>query len=101
MFFTEPRYLDIAAAVARKYYQEFVRRGLTTGGPGEILSAPDSEAAFAMLESFVTLLEITGDSRWLEPARDLLRLGDGRVRGRKAAGLRAFSEAVEALRQGR
>ena len=48
-------------------------RGLTTGGPGEILSAPDSEAAFAMLESFVTLFEITGDDEWLAPAHDLLR----------------------------
>jgi hypothetical protein len=26
-----------------------------------------------MLESFVTLLEITGDDQWLQPARDLLR----------------------------
>jgi hypothetical protein len=60
-------------AAARKYYQDFVLRGLTTGGPGEILSAPDSEAAFAMLESFVTLLEITGDEQWLQPSRDLLR----------------------------
>jgi hypothetical protein len=73
LFFDEPRYLSIAVASGRKYYQDFVLRGLTTGGPGEILSAPDSESAFAMLESFVTLLEITGDDQWLEPARDLLR----------------------------
>ncbi|MCX6872882.1 MAG: hypothetical protein NTW21_03600 [Verrucomicrobia bacterium] len=73
LFFDEPRYLSIAVAAARKYYQDFVLRGLTTGGPGEILSAPDSESAFAMLESFVTLLEITGDHGWLQPARDLLR----------------------------
>jgi len=73
LFFDEPRYLHIATAAARRFYQDFVFRGLTTGGPGEILSAPDSESAFAMLESFVTLLEITGDRQWLEPAHDLLR----------------------------
>ena len=73
LFFEEPRYLRIAAEAARKYYQDFVLRGLTTGGPGEILSAPDSESAFAMLESFVTLLELTADRQWLEPAHDLLR----------------------------
>ncbi len=73
LYFDEPRFLVIAVAAARNYYQNFVLLGLTTGGPGEILSAPDSESAFAMLESFVTLLEITGDDEWRQPARDLLR----------------------------
>jgi hypothetical protein len=72
-YFDEPRYLRIAVESAWKYNQDFVLHGLTTGGPGEILSAPDSEAAFAMLESFVTLFEVTGDREWLAPARDLLR----------------------------
>lgn len=72
-YFEEPRYLRIAVESARKYNQDFVLSGLTTGGPGEILSAPDSEAAFAMLESFVTLFEVTGDREWQAPARDLLR----------------------------
>ncbi|MEI7899816.1 MAG: hypothetical protein WCK89_06155 [bacterium] len=73
LYFGEPRYLRIAEEAARKYNQDFVLRGLTTGGPGEILSAPDSESAFAMLESFVNLFEVTGDREWLVPARDLLR----------------------------
>jgi hypothetical protein len=74
VYFNEPRYLDVAAAAGRKYLSDCVRQGLTTGGPGEILSAPDSESAFALLESFVTLHELTGDAFWLNAAHDLTRL---------------------------
>lgn len=70
--FQEPRYLKIAEAVARKYYKEFVLAGYTTGGPGEILSAPDSESAFGLFESFMALYEITGNSEWLQYAEELL-----------------------------
>lgn len=71
----EPRYLAVAEAAAQKYYDEYVRKGILNGGAGEILSAPDSEAAFNTLESFVWRYEITGDRRWLTPARDLARQG--------------------------
>jgi hypothetical protein len=70
--FNEHRYLKIAEDAARKYYNEFVRAGYTTGGPGEILSAPDSESAFGLFESFITLYEITGSSEWLQYAKELL-----------------------------
>jgi hypothetical protein len=70
--FQEPRYLIIAEAAARKYYKEFVLAGYTTGGPGEILSAPDSESAFALFESYMALHEITGSSEWLRYAEELL-----------------------------
>lgn len=46
-----------------------LRQGVTTGGPGEILQSPDSESAFALLESFVVLYEETGSARWLACAR--------------------------------
>jgi hypothetical protein len=59
-FFNDDSYLQVAKASARKYYNDFVRHGITTGGLGEILSAPDSEAAFALVESYVALLEKTG-----------------------------------------
>ena len=72
-YFDEPEYLQVAVAAARKYEQEFVRAGLSTGGPGEILSAPDSESAFALVESFVALLEATGDEHWAHAARDMIR----------------------------
>jgi hypothetical protein len=43
---------------------------VTTGGPGEILQCPDSESAFALLESLVVLRDHTGDERWAEMACD-------------------------------
>ncbi|MDR1380126.1 MAG: hypothetical protein LBJ47_01455 [Tannerella sp.] len=70
--FRQPRYLEVACAAAEKYYNEYVLKGYTTGGPGEILSAPDSESAFALFESFITLYEVTGDRKWTDYASDLL-----------------------------
>lgn len=63
-----PLYLQVAKEAAGRYHREFVEKGLTNGGPGEILQSPDSESAFGLLESFVTLYEITGESRFLEMA---------------------------------
>lgn len=69
-WFGEPEFLRVAEASARDYYQNHVRKGLTTGGPGEILSAPDSESVFALLESFVALFEATGDAFYATAARE-------------------------------
>lgn len=66
------RYLEVAEAAARNYHRDFILKGYTTGGPGEILSAPDSESAFGLFESLVALHEVTGDSEWLRYAADLL-----------------------------
>ncbi|MEN7547994.1 hypothetical protein AAG747_08740 [Rapidithrix thailandica] len=68
-YFREPLYLEIAKKAAEKYYHRDVLQGYTTGGPGEILQCPDSESAFAMLESLVTLYEHTKEKKWLERAR--------------------------------
>lgn len=70
--FNDPRYLSIAEEAARKYVKDYVDLGYTTGGPGDILSAPDSESAFGLMESLVTLYEITGDDEWLKDAGELL-----------------------------
>ena len=72
-YFSEPRYLAVAIAAARKYYHDFVRKGIINGGPGDILSAPDSESVFALLESFVALLEATEDPFWERAARETSR----------------------------
>ena len=72
-FFNDNTYLQVAEASARKYYHEFSLKGITTGGPGEILSAPDSEAAFALVESFVALLEKTGAPEWAQAAQEMVR----------------------------
>lgn len=62
-------YLRVAAAAGEDYYQRFVARGVTTGGPGEICQCPDSESAFGLLESFIVLWEVTGDRKWITYAR--------------------------------
>lgn len=68
-FFDAEEYSEAAAALADHLDLCDVRAGVTNGGPGEILKCPDSESAFAMLESFVVLYETTGDAHWLERAQ--------------------------------
>lgn len=64
----KPEYLDIAIQSAEYYYNNFTLKGLTNGAPGEICQCPDSEAAFALLESYIVLYETTGSKRWLDMA---------------------------------
>ncbi len=65
----EARYVETGARLARRLDDRDVRFGVTTGGPGEILKCPDSESAFAMLESFVVLFEVTGEAHWVARAK--------------------------------
>jgi len=65
----EPRYLQAARAIGEHYYDRFGRVGLTCGGPGDVLQAPDSQSAAALLDSFVTLYEATRDRVWIDRAR--------------------------------
>ncbi len=67
-----PHYLEVAKENARALYNKYVTKGYTTGGPGEILSAPDSESAFGLFESFMVLHDITGEAEWLKYASELL-----------------------------
>lgn len=64
-----PEYVEVAVALARQLDERDVAAGITTGGPGEILKCADSESAFAMLESFVVLYEVTGDGHWIQRAK--------------------------------
>ncbi len=67
-------YLEVAKQAARRYYNEFIKNGITCGGPGEILQNNDSESSFATLESFVVLYEVTGEKEWLNYAEDAAAL---------------------------
>jgi hypothetical protein len=69
-FFGSEAYLEVACQVAAYYYESFIKKGYTTGGPGEILQCPDSESVFGLLESYVVLYEITGDHSWIDKAKD-------------------------------
>lgn len=71
-YFSDQKYLDVARMAGRKYYHDYVRKGYTTGGPGEILSTPDSESAFGLFEAYMALYETTGDKEWLNYSSELL-----------------------------
>jgi hypothetical protein len=66
--------LATAVAAGEHYHERWVRAGLTCGGPGDALQCPDGESAMALLESFVTLFEQTGEKVWLERATTAARL---------------------------
>lgn len=66
----EARYVSVARAAGEDYYRRFTYAGVTTGGPGEILQCPDSESAFALLESYMALYETTGDRLWIGRAEE-------------------------------
>lgn len=73
-YFDEPAYLTAAQEIAEDYLNQFRQSGITTGGPGEILQAPDSESAFALLESMIVLYERTNDEKWLTAAKQVAHL---------------------------
>lgn len=73
-YFNDKKYLHIAEELSEAYYRSYVSMGFTNGGPGEILSAPDSESAFALLESFVLLYREIKNKKWLEYAEDTAAL---------------------------
>ena len=73
-YFGDGKYFEIAKLAGEKYYSDYVARGITYGGPGEALCAPDSESAYAMLESMILLYEATKEEKWLTYAKDSLHL---------------------------
>lgn len=70
--YNDKKYLVAAEGLADKFYIDYVKNGYTCGGPGEILSSPDSESAFGLFESFSVLYEITNNRKWLKYAKELL-----------------------------
>lgn len=74
VYFGEPEYLKTAEALGAVYLEDYLHRGIVNGGPGEICQAPDSESAFALLESYVELYEISGNEKWLRAAIEAFEL---------------------------
>lgn len=70
--YSNDKYLETAKSAGRKFHSDYVLKGYTTGGPGEILSSPDSESAFGLFEAYMTMYEVTAEKEWLEYATDLL-----------------------------
>lgn len=67
-YFGKKEYIETAEESARMFWEKFALNGYTTGGPEEALQCPDSESAFALLESYVVLYEVTENPEWLEKA---------------------------------
>ncbi|MGF1530877.1 MAG: hypothetical protein ACFCU4_05910 [Puniceicoccaceae bacterium] len=69
-YFSRPHYLQIAQAAARRYDTNFLSKGVTNGGPGDIHQNVDSESAAALLESFIVLAEESDlPEEWIEASR--------------------------------
>jgi hypothetical protein len=66
-------FLHAASDSVEWLYQNFTRIGITTGGPGDALQCPDSESAYALVESYMALHESTGGRQWLDRAGDAAR----------------------------
>jgi hypothetical protein len=63
--FGDSRYLETAQASARMFAEEFLAKGLFTGGPGDALQNPDSESLAAYVESCAALYQATAAEEWL------------------------------------
>ena len=73
-YFGNEEYIKTAKALGELYRDDYLSKGICNGGPGEICQAPDSESAFALLESFVLLYETTGNQQWLKAAEEAFEL---------------------------
>ena len=69
--FDRPDLLEVAVEIAEQYWKRDGETCVQTGAAGEIMQAPDCEAAVAFLESLVTLYERTNDRLWLDRATRL------------------------------
>ena len=67
-YFNEPKYLDVAEAATKMYYERDFLKGYAGGGAAEILQSPDSEAPWDMVESCMILYDVTGKTEWLKRA---------------------------------
>lgn len=73
-YFNNEKYMSVAKESAEAMFNKDALNGYTTGGPGEILQCPDSESAFALLESLVILYEEKKEEKWLKYAEFMAHL---------------------------
>ena len=69
-YYHEPKYLQTALAIADYYNTNFIQKGISCGGPGDAVQNFDSESIAGLLESYVSLYEISGDGKWLPIAEN-------------------------------
>ncbi len=73
-YFNNERYLEIAKKAGEYYYERDISQGYSGGGPAEILQSPDMESAALSVDAYMVLHELTGDTKWLNYARDAAAL---------------------------
>lgn len=73
-YFGCDEYMQVARQLAQTYYADFVVRGFTSGGCGDILQNADSETASAFMTSLATLYQVTGEQAYLQQAQALADL---------------------------
>lgn len=67
--YEEPSWLATAVEIGEHFRTHDLEWGITTGGPGDAVQAPDSESVFGLVESFAALADATGETRWIEAAQ--------------------------------
>ncbi|NJN26074.1 MAG: hypothetical protein HC819_08915 [Cyclobacteriaceae bacterium] len=70
-YYKRPEYLGIAEQIAEYFYINYVKKGITYGGPGDAMANFDSESAYGLLESYTILHEYTRNEKWLKMAEEL------------------------------
>lgn len=69
-YFQEENFLAIARDSLKAYCKDLRKKGYTCGGPGDAMTTPDSESAFSLLESLVTMAELDEENseNWIKEA---------------------------------
>ncbi len=70
-FFNNLAYIETAKQAMCYFYDNYIQKGISCGGPGDALQNPDSESSYALLESLMTLYEFTGEAVWLQHAQEM------------------------------
>lgn len=71
-YFERPEWVGVAEEIGERFRRLDLAEGVTTGGPGDCVQAPESESIAALVESFIALYEETGAAKWLKAAEDAI-----------------------------
>ncbi|MFZ4572605.1 MAG: hypothetical protein ACOYM0_15890 [Bacteroidales bacterium] len=65
-----PEYLETAKEIGAYFNENFTKKGISCGGPGDALQNFDSESSYALVESYLALFEATKEKKWLTTAEN-------------------------------
>ena len=68
-YFNDPKYLKVAEAVTKMYYQRDFLKGYAGGTSPDILQGPESQSAWEMIGSSMAIYGVTGKQEWVERAK--------------------------------